>query len=118
MRNATTQLRARQLRNDATDCERILWRYLRMRQLAGFRFRRQVPIGQYIADFGCIEARLIVEVDGGQHQGSGHDETRDALLSEKGFKVLRFWNNQVLQETEAVLEGILGALGSSSGKSS
>ena len=110
MRNPKTQHRARALRNEPTDCERKLWQFLRLRQLDGFRFRRQVPIGHYIADFACVEAKLVVELDGGQHQDSEHDVRRDAELRRQGFRVLRFWNNQVLQETEAVLEQILRVL--------
>lgn len=110
MRNTLSQRRARLLRNEPTDCERKLWQFLRMRQLGGFRFRRQVPMGRYIADFACIEAKLVVEVDGGQHQGSAHDLRRDAELVRQGFRVLRFWDSQVLQETEAVLEEILRVL--------
>ena len=110
VRNPKTQHFARALRNDPTDCERKLWQFLRLRQLGGFRFRRQVPIGRYIADFACVEAKLIIELDGGQHQGSAHDLHRDAELIKLGFRVLRFWNNQVLQETEAVLEEILRVL--------
>ena len=87
-----------------------MWQFLRLRQLDGFRFRRQVPIGHYIADFACVEAKLVVELDGGQHQDSEHDVRRDAELVRQGFRVLRFWNNQVLQETEAVLEQILRVL--------
>ena len=110
MRNATTQRRARTLRNEPTDCERHLWRFLRLQQLGGFRFRRQVAVGRYIADFACIEAKLIVELDGGQHQDNDYDVQRDAELKALGFTVLRFWNNQVLQETQAVLEEILRVL--------
>jgi very-short-patch-repair endonuclease len=110
MRNLTLQRHARRLRNDATDAERRLWSYLRARQLAGFRFRRQMPLGQYIVDFACIEAKLVVEVDGGQHQESERDAIRDAQMDKGGFKVLRFWNNQVLGETQAVLTRILQAL--------
>lgn len=110
MRNPKTQHRARALRNEPTDCERKLWQFLRLRQLDGFRFRRQVPIGHYIADFACVEAKLVVELDGGQHQDSEHDVRRDAELRRQGFRVLRFWNNQVLQETAAVLEQILRVL--------
>ena len=110
MRNATTQRRARTLRNEPTDCERHLWRFLRLQQLGGFRFRRQVAVGRYIADFACIEAKLIVELDGGQHQDNDYDVQRDAELKAIGFTVLRFWNNQVLQETQAVLEEILRVL--------
>ena len=116
MRNATTQCRARTLRNEPTDCERHLWRFLRLQQLGGFRFRRQVTVGRYIADFGCIEAKLIVELDGGQHQDSDYDVRRDTELEALGFTVLRFWNNQVLQETEAVLEEILRVLETTTGE--
>ena len=110
MRNPKTQRFARALRNEPTDCERKLWQFLRLRQVGGFRFRRQVPVGHYIADFACVEAKLVVELDGGQHQDSAHDLRRDAELVRQGFRVLRFWNNQVLQETEAVLEEILRVL--------
>ena len=113
MRNPKTQHFARTLRNEPTDCERKLWQFLRLRQLGGFRFRRQVPIGHYIADFACVEAKLIIELDGGQHQDSERDALRDAELKRQGFRVLRFWDNQVLQETEAVLEEILRILKSS-----
>jgi very-short-patch-repair endonuclease len=112
MRNASLQRNARRLRSNATDAERHLWRFLRLRHVDGFRFRRQVPVGQYIADFACIEAKLIVEVDGGQHQDNPRDVARDAKLKGNGFKVLRFWNNQVLLETEAVLEEIARNLAS------
>ncbi len=115
MRNPTTQRRARALRNEPTDTERHLWRYLRLRQLGGFRFRRQVPIGRYVADFACMDAKLLVEVDGGQHQDNDYDVQRDAELKAIGFTVLRFWNNQVLQETEDVLEEILRVLETTAG---
>ena len=111
MRNPITQNRARSLRNQATDTERHLWRHLRNRQLAGHRFRRQVSVGSYIADFTCLEAKLIVELDGGQHQEqAAYDARRDWQLEAEGFRVLRFWDNQVFQETQAVLEVILRAL--------
>lgn len=116
MRNATTQRRARTLRNEPTDCERHLWRFLRLQQLGGFRFRRQVAGGRYIADFACIEAKLIVELDGGQHQDNDYDVQRDAELKAIGFTVLRFWNNQVLQETQAVLAEILRVLETTTGE--
>ncbi|MBS0457482.1 MAG: endonuclease domain-containing protein [Proteobacteria bacterium] len=89
-----------------TDAERRLWRCLRMRQIDGGRFRRQHPVGPYILDFVCLERRLIVEVDGGQHQESVHDAHRDAYLRTQGFAVLRFWNHEVLAQTEAVLQVI------------
>jgi len=99
------------LRKNSTDAERHLWWRLRQRQLAGFRFRRQVPLGPYIADFVCLSAKLIVEVDGGQHaERPEQDERRSAWLAANGFDVLRFWNNDVLGNTEGVLEAILRAL--------
>ena len=111
MRNPTAQRRSRTLRNQATDAERHLWRFLRLRQLGGHRFRRQVPIGSYIADFACLEAKLVIELDGGQHQErQGHDQIRDRQIKARGFCVLRFWNDQVFRETEVVLEQIMQAL--------
>lgn len=111
MRNAITQHRARLLRNQATDTERHLWHFLRNRQLGGHRFRRQAPIGAYIADFACLEAKLVIELDGGQHQEQAkYDVRRDRQIEAEGFRVLRFWDNQVFQETQAVLEVILQAL--------
>lgn len=111
MRNKLTQARARKLRNQATDAERLLWRHLRLRQLGGFRFRRQVPVDGYVADFACMEVKLVIELDGGQHQEqTAHDGHRDALISAKGYRILRFWNNQVFEETNAVLEVILNEL--------
>jgi len=112
MRNPITQNRARSLRNHTTDTEQYLWRYLRGHQLGGHRFRRQVPIGNYIADFACLEVKLIIELDGGQHQEQGeYDARRDLQMEAQGFRVLRFWDNQVFQETQAVLEVILRVLG-------
>ena len=89
-----------------------MWSALRNRQMAGKRFRRQMPIGPYIVDFVCIEDKLIIEVDGGQHmQNARYDADRTAWLESQGFKVVRFWNNQVLQEKEAVREAIFEAVG-------
>lgn len=102
--------RARDLRANMTDAERRLWQGLRGRQLAGYKFRRQVPIGPYIVDFACLEARLVIEVDGGQHLGSAEDQARDAWLRSEGYRVLRFWNHEVLQQTTDVLEHIWNAL--------
>ncbi|MBI3919224.1 MAG: endonuclease domain-containing protein [Betaproteobacteria bacterium] len=111
MRNAVAQSRARKLRNQATDAELHLWRHLRRCQVGGFRFRLQAPVGGYIADFACLEARLIIELDGGQHQErQGYDMRRDCRIEAEGYRVLRFWDNQVFQETVAVLEAILDAL--------
>ena len=111
MRNLVLQRRARALRRDATDAERHLWRQMRSRQLEGYRFRRQVPIAGYIADFACLEAHVIVELDGGQHlEQQGYDEQRGSRLRAAGFRVLRFWDNDVLRETQSVVEAILAAL--------
>ena len=94
-----------------TEAERTLWRHIRLRQLGGYKFRRQQPIRKYIVDFVCLEKRLIVEVDGGQHSEQvTYDLARGAYLQEQGFRVMRFWDNQVLKETEAVKEVIMGAL--------
>ncbi|MFC4726900.1 endonuclease domain-containing protein [Coralloluteibacterium thermophilus] len=101
---------ARALRSGMTDAERHLWCRLRRRQLDGHHFRRQHPIGDYIVDFACIERRLVVEVDGGQHAASAADAVRDRYLRQAGFRVLRFWNHDVLLRTEAVAEEILRAL--------
>ena len=90
-----------------TDAERRIWSRLRSRQL-GPRFRRQAPIGPYIADFACFDPRLIIEIDGGQHdEQRGYDSRRDGWLKSQGFVVLRFWNNEVLENAEGVLERIL-----------
>ena len=103
--------RARKLRQNLTDAERRLWSRLRLRQLDGHRFRRQVPIGRYIADFVCFEKRLIIEVDGGQHADRHvHDTARTAWLESEGFRVVRCWNNEVLRNTDGVLELIRNAL--------
>ncbi|MGH6892911.1 MAG: endonuclease domain-containing protein [Dongiaceae bacterium] len=101
---------ARTLRKTMTDAERALWRLLRERQIEGMRFRRQVPIDHYIADFTCLEARLIIEVDGGQHSELDADRKRDAYLRSQGFRVLRFWNNDVLANREGVFRAITEAL--------
>lgn len=94
-----------------TDAEQALWRSLRDRQVEGYRFRRQVPIGRYIVDFACLEKRLIVEVDGGQHQiNRDNDAIRDAWLVKEGYCVLRFWNNDVLGNRNGVLQRIVEAL--------
>ena len=97
--------RARSLRRDSTDAERLLWRRLRDRQLAGAKFRRQHPIGPYSADLCCVEHHLVVEVDGGQHTDQQlQDDERTRYLAARGFRVLRFWNHEVLQQTDAALE--------------
>ena len=102
---------ARRLRKTMTDAEQALWRNLRDRQVEGCRFRRQVPIGRYIVDFACLERRLIVEVDGGQHEvNQADDAVRDAWLKKEGYRVLRLWNNDVLSNREGVLQKIAEAL--------
>jgi adenine-specific DNA-methyltransferase len=94
-----------------TEAERALWKHIRLRQMAGHKFRRQQTIGPYIADFVCFEKRLIIELDGGQHsQQIAYDADRSAWLDSQGFRILRFWNNQVLEEIEAVKEEILKRL--------
>jgi very-short-patch-repair endonuclease len=98
---------ARNLRNEATDAERELWKYLRGRRLEGFRFRRQVPIAGFIADFVCPQAKLIVELDGGQHQQQEeYDAERSRILVVLGYRVLRYWNNAVMQDLESVVADI------------
>ncbi len=102
---------ARELRKSMTEAERKLWRGLRMRQMHGCKFRRQFSIGAYIVDFVCLEVRLIVEVDGGQHADEAYgDVERDAWLKAQNFRVLRYWNNQVLNELDGVLADIARTL--------
>ena len=98
---------ARNLRKRLTDTERSLWSKIRSRQIEGCKFRRQTPIGKYIVDFVCHEQRVIVEVDGGQHsENIEQDCIRDKWLREQGYRILRFWNNEVLTNIEGVLEVI------------
>ena len=95
--------RARTLRREMTEAEKELWHLLRSRQTKRYRFRRQVPIGRFIADFVCHEARLIVEIDGGQHDRLSELEvSRTRFLEREGYRVLRFWNNEVLDNPEGV----------------
>ena len=106
------RIRVRTLRKNLTEAEQTLWRHLRLRQIGGYKFRRQQPIGRYVVDFICFEKRLIIEVDGGQHsEHVVYDSKRNTWLEKQGFSVLRFWDNQVLKETEAVKEVIMGGLG-------
>jgi very-short-patch-repair endonuclease len=97
------------MRSEMSEAERVLWLQLRAHRLDGLRFRRQTPIGQYIVDFVCHEQRLVIELDGGQHAESQHDAKRDRWLESKGYRVLRFWNSDVFQNREGVLETIVGA---------
>jgi very-short-patch-repair endonuclease len=105
---AKTRL-ARQLRKNSTPAERRLWRHLRSRSLGGLKFVRQEPIGPYIVDFVCREKRLVIEVDGGQHADSRRDTKRDRWLLKHRYRVLRFWNNDVLGNAEGVWEMIFAA---------
>jgi very-short-patch-repair endonuclease len=110
-RTVRARTRSRTLRRHGSDAEALLWRHLRGRQLADAKFRRQHPIGPYFADFCCVEARLVIELDGGQHavQVAG-DARRTRYLAAEGFRVLRFWNDDVLLRTNDVLETIEGQL--------
>ena len=102
---------ARRLRRNQTDAERLLWFRLRDRRLAGLKFKRQVPIDRYVVDFLCAEGKLIVEIDGGQHdQHRKRDDIRTAALEAMGYLVVRFWNNDVMQNTEGVLQDILSTV--------
>ena len=106
----TTRQTARTLRTNLTEAERVLWYHLRAARLRGYKFRRQAPLGRYIVDFVCFEARLIVEVDGGQHvEQQEYDRQRTAWLEGQGFQVLRFWNTEVLGNVEGVKEMIVRA---------
>jgi very-short-patch-repair endonuclease len=106
MREGQKRDAARALRRNATDVERLMWRLLRDRRLNGIKFRRQVPIGPFVADFASIEHHLVVELDGSQHAESLSDVKRDAFLRAGGWHVLRFWNNDVMQNRNGVLERI------------
>ena len=102
----TKTILARRLRKNSTVAERRLWRYLRARSLGGFKFVRQEPIGRYVVNFVCRERRLIIEVDGGQHATNKRDAVRDRWLIDHRYRVLRFWNNEVLGNLEGVWETI------------
>ena len=106
-----TLQKARALRQAQTDAEGLLWHYLRGKQLGGYKFRRQQPIGPYIADFACLSQKLLIEVDGGYHvQRKDYDEQRDRFLRSEGYRVLRFWNNEVFENCFGVLERVYAAL--------
>ena len=105
-----TLAKAQRLRREMTAAERKLWSVLRDRQLECAKFRRQQPIGPFIADFVCQERRLIIEADGGQHAESAQDARRTAFLESKGYRVLRFWNNDVLSNLDGVAQVIAAAL--------
>lgn len=114
VRGKNTKQLSKNLRKNQTDAEIKMWRHLKNRALAGYKFRRQCPIGPYIVDFVCFETMLIVEIDGGQHAIQiQKDARRTEQLESRGFRVLRFWNNEVLTSTESVLHTILTTLLSS-----
>ena len=98
------------MRREPTDAEAKMWRLLRDRRLTDFKFRRQVPFKNWILDFVCFERCFLVEIDGSQHAESERDTTRDAALAAEGFRIARYWNNDVLQQPSAVLEDILAKL--------
>ena len=102
--------RARSLRRSLTPAEFVLWARLRGRQLGGFKFVRQEPIGQYYVDFVCRERRLIIELDGGQHAESRDDRHRDRVLCALGYRVIRIWNNDVIENLDGVLQTLLSEL--------
>jgi len=102
--------RANQMRREATPAEHRLWQILRAKRLAGYKFKRQLPVDHYIVDFACLQHRLIIEADGGQHSDSGSDRRRDIYLRAQGFRVLRFWNSDIFENEEGVLTCILEVL--------
>ena len=109
MRNRLLTFHARTLRKSSTEAEHVLWKRLRNRQFAGYKFRRQHVVGDFILDFYCAEAKLAIEVDGGGHAAkaqTSYDAHRTWMLEGRGIRVLRFWNHEVLQQTQAVLEEI------------
>jgi very-short-patch-repair endonuclease len=110
MREGQKRDLARSLRRNCTDAERIMWRLLRDRRFSGMKFRRQVPIGPFIADFASVDHRIVVELDGGQHADSLHDWRRDRFLKAERWRVVRFWNNDVMKNREGVLQNLQQAV--------
>jgi very-short-patch-repair endonuclease len=107
------RVRARRLRRDTTDAEKRLWRRLRQLEIQGSHFRRQIPIGPYIADFGCMAVRLLIEIDGSQHgddRNKSQDERRTHWLEKEGYRVLRFWNNDISGNMDGVMEAVYAAI--------
>ena len=104
-------IRARDLRRNLTDVEKILWYWLRRKNIHNARFRKQAPLGKYIVDFVCYDPKLIIELDGGQHSlQHSYDKKRDAWLEGEGFEVMRFWNNEVVENVEGVLGAVMERL--------
>ncbi|MBI3902758.1 MAG: endonuclease domain-containing protein [Nitrosomonadales bacterium] len=109
---------AKALRRTQTDAEQKLWYHLRAHRFMGSKFKRQKPLGRYVVDFICLEEKLIIELDGGQHaENIEYDQERDSWLRSQGYTVLRFWNNELMSETDGVLERIRLALSSKAGSS-
>jgi very-short-patch-repair endonuclease len=111
MRHGQKRDFARALRREPMAVERLMWRLLRDRRFGGVKFRRQAPIGPYVADFACPSHRLVVELDGGQHAESASDRRRDAYLAAHGWRVLRVWNAEVVENANAVLAKIGAEIG-------
>jgi very-short-patch-repair endonuclease len=105
-----TNERARKLRGSSTDAERRMWSALRDRRLAKYKFRRQHPIGPYVVDFACTRHALVIELDGSQHADDTADACRTAFLKKQGWRVIRFWNNEILSNASGVIEAILRTL--------
>jgi very-short-patch-repair endonuclease len=106
-----TVKRAKELRRDMTEAEKLLWSKIRRDQIDGFPFRKQVPIRPYVADFACLAIKLVIEVDGGQHdERKAQDDARTAWLEAQGYRVLRFWNNEVLGNIDGVLQVIVATV--------
>jgi very-short-patch-repair endonuclease len=103
-----TLKRAKELRRNMTEAEKLLWSRIRRDQIDGLAFRKQVPVGDYIPDFACLAIKLVIEVDGGQHDArKAEDDARTAVLENQGYRVLRFWNNEVLGNVDGVLQVIV-----------
>ncbi|WP_407065645.1 endonuclease domain-containing protein [Devosia sp.] len=98
------------MRHEPTEAEAKLWRLLRDRRFVAHKFRRQLPMGEYVVDFVCLSAKLIVEADGSQHADNTYDTERDAYLKAQGFRILRLWNNDILARPDSVLEAVWAAL--------
>ena len=106
-----THHRARRLRRDQTDVEKKLWTRLRSKRFCQFHFRRQFPIGNFIADFACVQSQLVIELDGSQHlDGAAKDAWRTGIIEQRGFRVIRFWDSEVLTDIDGVMERIAEAL--------
>jgi very-short-patch-repair endonuclease len=103
--------RARAMRREPTPAERTLWRLLKSGRLGGLKFRRQVPMARYIVDFVCFDPRLIIECDGGQHADRSYDAIRDAWLESQGFRVVRLWNGEIMDNLDGVATAILRTVG-------